>query len=82
MYRRSTSKRKDRDGIEGTVVGIEYDPNRTCHIALIEYADGVKRYVLSAGRAEGRGEDPEFERRADRAAAGQLRCRFGSSRRV
>jgi large subunit ribosomal protein L2 len=47
MYRVIDFRRKDRDGIEGTVVGIEYDPNRTCHIALIEYADGVKRYVLS-----------------------------------
>jgi large subunit ribosomal protein L2 len=28
-------KRRDRDGIEGKVVGIEYDPNRSCHIALV-----------------------------------------------
>src|SRR5262249_31602266 len=27
------------------VVGIEYDPNRSCHIALIEYSDGVRRYI-------------------------------------
>lgn len=47
MYRMIDFKRRDRDGIEGTVVGIEYDPNRTCHIALIEYADGVKRYILA-----------------------------------
>lgn len=46
-YRMVDFKRKDRDGIEGTVVGIEYDPNRSCHIALIQYADGVKRYVPS-----------------------------------
>lgn len=30
-----------------TVIGIEYDPNRTCRIALIEYADGVKSYILA-----------------------------------
>lgn len=47
MYRLVDFRRKDRDGIEGTVVGVEYDPNRTCHIALIEYADGVKRYILA-----------------------------------
>lgn len=47
MYRQIDFKRRDRDGIEGTVVGIEYDPNRSCHIALIEYADGVKRYILA-----------------------------------
>jgi large subunit ribosomal protein L2 len=29
------------------VVAIEYDPNRSCHIALIEYADGEKRYILA-----------------------------------
>lgn len=47
MYRMIDFKRKDRDGIVGKVIGIEYDPNRTCHIALIEYTDGVKRYIPS-----------------------------------
>jgi len=46
-YRLIDFKRKDRDGIEGKVVGIEYDPNRSSHIALIEYADGVKRYIIA-----------------------------------
>jgi len=45
MYRLIDFKRKDRDGIVGTVAGVEYDPNRSCHIALITYADGVKRYI-------------------------------------
>jgi len=44
-YRLIDFRRADRDGMEGKVVGIEYDPNRTCHIALIEYPDGVKRYI-------------------------------------
>lgn len=39
--------RRDKDGIAAKVVGIEYDPNRTCHIALLEYADGEKRYILA-----------------------------------
>src|SRR5688572_25712032 len=39
MYRLIDFKRKDRDGVEGTVLGIEYDPNRSCHIALILYSD-------------------------------------------
>ncbi|MBR4107992.1 MAG: 50S ribosomal protein L2 [Akkermansia sp.] len=30
-----------------TVIGIEYDPNRTCRIALIQYADGTKSYILA-----------------------------------
>lgn len=45
LYRVIDFKRADRDGIEGVVAHIEYDPNRTCHIALISYADGVKRYI-------------------------------------
>lgn len=44
-YRLIDFKRADRDGIAGKVIGIEYDPNRTCHIALVEYADGVRRYI-------------------------------------
>jgi large subunit ribosomal protein L2 len=47
MYRSIDFKRRDRDGIEGKVVGIEYDPNRSCHIALVQYTDGVKRYHIS-----------------------------------
>jgi len=47
MYRVIDFKRKDRDGIVGKVIGIEYDPNRSCHIALIEYTDGEKRYIPS-----------------------------------
>ncbi|MDX2116413.1 MAG: 50S ribosomal protein L2 [Planctomycetota bacterium] len=45
MYRKIDFRRADRDGIEARVIGIEYDPNRTCHIALVEYTDGVKRYI-------------------------------------
>lgn len=39
--------KRSKDGVEGTVAGIEYDPNRSCHIALIHYADGEKRYILA-----------------------------------
>ncbi len=46
-YRKIDFRRADRDGIAGKVIGIEYDPNRTCNIALIEYSDGVKRYVIA-----------------------------------
>src|SRR5947209_19822000 len=46
MYRLIDFKRQDRDGVEGQVVGIEYDPNRSCHIALAEYTDRVKRYIV------------------------------------
>ena len=54
MYRKIDFKRRDREGIKGTVSGIEYDPNRTCHIMLVEYSDGVKRYHLApAGIKDG-----------------------------
>lgn len=39
--------RRDKLEISSTVVGIEYDPNRTCHIALLHYEDGEKRYILA-----------------------------------
>src|SRR3954468_32508 len=40
--------RRDKDGIKGVVERVEHDPNRTCHIALIKYADGERRYILAA----------------------------------
>lgn len=39
--------RRDKDGIVGTVERIEYDPNRSAHIALIKYLDGERRYILA-----------------------------------
>lgn len=45
-YRRIDFHREKLD-ITASVVGIEYDPNRTCHIALLEYTDGEKRYILA-----------------------------------
>lgn len=47
MYRRIDFRRRDREGIDGKVIGIEYDPNRSCHIALIQYSDGEKRYIIA-----------------------------------
>lgn len=39
--------KRNKDGIPGRVASIEYDPNRTANIALINYADGEKRYILA-----------------------------------
>ncbi|WP_175614699.1 50S ribosomal protein L2 [Piscibacillus halophilus] len=39
--------KRDKDGIPGRVASIEYDPNRSANIALINYADGEKRYILA-----------------------------------
>jgi len=47
LYRLIDFKR-DKDGVIGTVDGIEYDPNRNVFIALVNYADGELRYILAA----------------------------------
>ncbi|PKP30924.1 MAG: 50S ribosomal protein L2 [Bacteroidetes bacterium HGW-Bacteroidetes-16] len=39
--------KRDKEGIPGTVKTIEYDPNRTARIALINYTDGEKRYIVA-----------------------------------
>ena len=39
--------KRNKDGIVGKVATIEYDPNRTANIALINYADGEKRYIIA-----------------------------------
>src|SRR5215471_11767479 len=45
MYRRIDFKR-NKHGVIATVREIEYDPNRSARIALVEYADGEKRYII------------------------------------
>jgi large subunit ribosomal protein L2 len=45
-YRRIDFKRR-KDGVPAKVATIEYDPNRTCYIALLHYVDGAKSYVLA-----------------------------------
>src|SRR3954454_18406338 len=39
--------RRQKDGVEANVEAIEYDPNRSCFIALIKYTDGEKAYILA-----------------------------------
>jgi large subunit ribosomal protein L2 len=39
--------RRNKDGIVGKVERLEYDPNRTAHLALVLYADGERRYILA-----------------------------------
>jgi large subunit ribosomal protein L2 len=45
-YRRIDFKRR-KDGVPARVATIEYDPNRSCYIALLHYADGEKSYILA-----------------------------------
>ncbi len=39
--------RRNKDGIPAVVERVEYDPNRTAHIALLKYADGERRYIIA-----------------------------------
>jgi large subunit ribosomal protein L2 len=40
--------RRDKDGIAGRVERLEYDPNRSAHLALVCYTDGERRYIIAA----------------------------------
>jgi large subunit ribosomal protein L2 len=60
MYRKIDFKRR-KDNVWATVVAIEYDPNRTCRIALLQYEDGEKRYILA----------PEGLKAGDRVLSGE-----------
>jgi large subunit ribosomal protein L2 len=48
-YREIDFKRR-KDGVPARVAAIEYDPNRSAHIALLHYRDGEKRYILAPQR--------------------------------
>ena len=50
-YRRVDFKR-NKDGVQGVVERLEYDPNRSAHIALVLYADGERRYILAPRHVE------------------------------
>jgi len=39
--------KRDKDGIDARIERIEYDPNRSAHIALVLYADGERRYIIA-----------------------------------
>jgi large subunit ribosomal protein L2 len=58
--------RRDKDGIQGVVERLEYDPNRSAHLALVKYADGERRYILApkgveAGTPIVSGEDAQIK---------------------
>lgn len=46
-YRLVDFKRYEKDGVPATVERLEYDPNRTAHIALLKFADGDRRYIIA-----------------------------------
>jgi len=44
--------RRNKDGVEATVERLEYDPNRSAHIALLLYADGERRYIIAPAKVQ------------------------------
>lgn len=46
-FLRKIDFKRDKTDVKGRVIAIEYDPNRTCDIALVHYTDGEKRYILA-----------------------------------
>ena len=72
-YRTIDFKRR-KDGVPAKVAAIEYDPNRTAHIALLHYADGEKRYILAPQRLTVGDEVLSGDER--RHPGRQLRCRW------
>ena len=46
-YYRVIDFKRDKDGVAGKVVRLEYDPNRTSYLALVLYTDGERRYILA-----------------------------------
>ena len=51
MYR-LVDFRREKDDMAAEVIAIEYDPNRSCRIALVKYEDGEKRYILAPAKLE------------------------------
>ena len=78
-YREIDFKRR-KDGVPAKVATIEYDPNRTCYIALLHYVDGAKSYILAPQGLKSR--RPGRVGRRRRTSGPATRCRCARSRRA
>jgi len=67
--------KRTKDGVVAKVAAIEYDPNRTCRIALLHYADGTKAYIL-APKGLGVGASVESGQGADIKPGNAMPLRF------
>ena len=85
--------RRNKDGIPAKVERLEYDPNRTAHLALLCYADGERRYILAPkglevgavvhnGAEAARSAGTSVQLLAREGAYAQLRLRSGEIRKV
>jgi large subunit ribosomal protein L2 len=66
MFRKIDFLRRDKAGVEAKVLSVEYDPNRSARISLLEYADGERRYItwpdgLRAGDTVMSGDEAEIK---------------------
>ena len=66
MYRLIDFYRRDKAGMEAKVLSVEYDPNRSARISLVQYRDGEKRYILwpgglAVGETVSAGDDAEVK---------------------
>ncbi len=77
--------KRDKEGIGAKVERLEYDPNRSAHIALLVYADGERRYIIAPERCGSRRAIDERQRSADsrrqHAAVAQYSGRYDDSLR-
>src|SRR6267143_1018496 len=79
--------RRDKDGIAARVERLEYDPNRSAHLALLLYADGERRYVIApkgigVGAQLSRSAGSHVQVLAREGSYAQLRLRSGEIRKV
>ncbi len=74
--------KRNKHGVEATVAAIEYDPMRSARLALLQYKDGEKRYIIAPVGIAGRRENHRAVRRRRRKSATAFRSRrFRSARR-
>jgi large subunit ribosomal protein L2 len=81
FYRKIDFKR-NKDGVKATIKSVEYDPNRSVFISLLEYADGEKRYILApqgtkVGDVIESGANPDIEKTVGNAMPLEI-CPVGS----
>ena len=70
--------KRDKVGVPARIATIEYDPNRSARIALLQYADGAKRYMLAPARARASATRSPRARTSKPGSA--TRCRCATSR--
>jgi large subunit ribosomal protein L2 len=79
-YYRVIDFKRDKDGIQGRIERLEYDPNRTAYLALVLYSDGERRYILAPKGAQAAGASVQVVAREGEYVT--VRLRSGELRKV